>query len=179
MSPGLDQVPGILASLQSSQSYCYAWGKFSLYSRNCSKTKANSWSGIFSSEDLWSAVDIGVRGAETSHIQCLTWESTPVIPGSEQCSQKDEGLMASFAILWFQGQLELQKTLSLKRKSLQTKPKRKEDSPVSMCRGFITEGWKGDSTLSPGAAGERWLLLPLFYIEKLRGREGNCLVQAI
>lgn len=89
------------------------------------------------------------------------------------------GPMASFALLWFQGQLELQKTLSLKRKSLQTKPKRKEDSPVSMCRGFITEGWKGDSTLSPGAAGERWLLLPLFYIEKLRGREGNCLVQAI
>lgn len=86
------------------------------------------------------------------------------------------GPIASFVILWFQGQLELQKTLSLKKKSLQTKPKREEDSPVSMCRGFITGVWKEDH---PGAAGERRLPLPLFYIEKLRGREGNCLVQAI
>lgn len=47
----------------------------------------HGWPGIFSSEDLWSAVNVGVRHAETPYIQCLM----SVLLGPEQCSQKDEG----------------------------------------------------------------------------------------
>lgn len=55
------------------------------------KQRLNPWPGIFSSEDLRSAVNIGVRHAETAHTQCLPWESTSAIPALEQSSRKDNG----------------------------------------------------------------------------------------
>lgn len=47
----------------------------------------HGWPGIFSSEDLWSAVNVGVRHAETPHIQCMM----SAMPAPEQGSRKDEG----------------------------------------------------------------------------------------
>lgn len=94
-------------------------------------------------------------------------------PGSG--GRRMRGLVPSSATLQFQGKPGLQKILSQK-KSFQTKPKPSENSTVSVCSGFISVGWE---VAYPQGFGERQPLLTLIYIEKLRGREGNCFVQAI
>lgn len=45
--PRSNRVPQILALMQCPQPYCCAWGKFSLYKRNCRITKAVTRPGVF------------------------------------------------------------------------------------------------------------------------------------
>lgn len=131
--PRSNRVPGILALMQRPQPYCCAWGKFSLCKRNCRIAKAVTWPGVFLLKIfalLWyNGSDLpGVGNAEIP---------TPSVPaaGAHVPSQplnsgggRMRGSVPSSATLQCPGKPELQKILSEKIISSQTRTKWKPNS---------------------------------------------------
>lgn len=179
--PRSNRVPQILALMQRPQLYCCAWGKFSLYKRNCRITKAVTWPGVFLLKIfglLWyNGSDLpGVGNAEISLRQCQPLEH--ICHSSPWTAEVGEWGVRFHPLLHYNFQASLSYRRSCLKRSFQTKPKPNEIPTVFMCNDFISGVWEVDPTSSryPRGCREGQLLLILFYIQKLRGRGGNCLV---
>lgn len=179
--PRSNRVPQILALMQCPQLYCCAWGKFSLYKRNCRITEAVTWPGVFLLKIfglLWyNGSDLpGVGNAEISLRQCQPLEH--ICHSSPWTAEVGEWGVRFHPLLHYNFQASLSYRRSCLKRSFQTKPKPNEIPTVFMCSDFISGVWEVDSTSScyPRGCREGQLLLTLFYIQKLRGRGGNCLV---